>query len=201
MTAAPYKLGLTGSIGMGKSTTASIFAGAGVPVWDADAAVARLYAAGGAGVRAIAGLAPDVVTDGAVDRNRLRTAIRRDPGLLDRIERVVHPMVGADRAAFLAEWRAAPLVVLDIPLLYETGAEAALDGVLVVTAPPEVQRARVLGRPTMDAATFETILARQTPDAQKRARADFVIRTDNGVEAARADVLDLIARLSGDRNA
>lgn len=192
----PYLLGLTGSIGMGKSTTARLFAEAGAPVWDADAAVARLYAAGGAGVRAIADLAPAAVVDGEVERDRLRAAIRADPQLLDRIEARIHPLVAADREAFVAANGAAPLVVLDIPLLYETGADAWLDGVLVVTAPPEVQRARVLARPGMDTGAFAAILARQTSDAEKRARADFVIETDKGVEFARDAVLDVVDRIA-----
>lgn len=192
----PYLLGLTGSIGMGKSTTARLFAEAGAPVWDADAAVARLYAAGGAGVRAIADLAPAAVVDGEVERDRLRAAIRADPQLLDRIEARIHPLVAADREAFVAANGAAPLVVLDIPLLYETGADAWLDGVLVVTAPPEVQRARVLARPGMDTVAFAAILARQASDAEKRARADFVIETDKGVEFARDAVLDVVDRIA-----
>lgn len=192
----PYLLGLTGSIGMGKSTTARLFAEAGAPVWDADAAVARLYAAGGAGVRAIADLAPAAVVDGEVERDGLRAAIRADPQLLDRIEARIHPLVAADREAFVAANGAAPLVVLDIPLLYETGADAWLDGVLVVTAPPEVQRARVLARPGMDTGAFAAILARQTSDAEKRARADFVIETDKGIEFARDAVLDVVDRIA-----
>ena len=132
----PYRLGLTGSVGMGKSTTARLFAEAGVPVWDADAAVHRLYAAGGAGAAAVAGLAPQAVAGGAVDRDRLRDAIIADPGLLARIEARVHPLVAADREAFAAAHAGADVVVFDIPLLFETGGERGLDGVLVVTAPP-----------------------------------------------------------------
>lgn len=191
----PYRLGLTGSVGMGKSTTAGFFAEAGVPIWDADAAVHRLYAPGGAGVDAIGAIAPDAILGGGVDRERLRARILAEPGLLARIEAAVHPLVAADRADFVARHADAPLVLLDIPLLYETGAEAGLDGVLVVTAAPEAQRARVLARPGMTEAALDHILARQIPDAEKRARADFVIRTDEGLEAARAAVLDLVARL------
>jgi dephospho-CoA kinase len=191
----PFRLGLTGSVGMGKSTTAALFAEAGVPVWDADAAVHRLYAAGGAGAAAIAGLAPQAVAEGAVDRERLRDAIIADPGLLAQIEARVHPLVAADRAAFAAAEAGANVVVFDIPLLFETGAERGLDGVLVVTAPEAVQRARVLERPGMTPQAFAHILARQMPDAEKRARADFVIETHRGVEAARADVLALLARI------
>jgi dephospho-CoA kinase len=191
----PYRLGLTGSIGMGKSTTAGFFAVAGVPVWDADAAVHRIYAAGGPGAAALADLAPEAVAGGTVDRERLRAAVLADPGLLARIEARVHPLVTADRAAFLAANAGADLVLLDIPLLLETGAEDQVDGVLVVSAAPDVQRARVLARPAMTPEAFARILARQLPDADKRARADFVIETDRGLEAARADVLSLLQRI------
>ena len=197
----PYVLGLTGSIGMGKSTTAAMFADEGVPVWDADETVHRLYARSGAGVAVVAEVAPEAIVDGAVDRERLRAAILRDPGLLARVETRVHPLVAADRARFMAAERATPLVVVDIPLLFETGAEAGLDGVLVVTAPPEVQRARVLARPGMTEAAFDRIRARQTPDAEKRARADFVIETHHGLAAAREAVRALVARLSERRPA
>jgi dephospho-CoA kinase len=191
----PYRLGLTGSIGMGKSTTAGFFAEAGVPVWDADAAVHRIYAPDGPGAAALADLAPEAVADGAVDRDRLRTAVLADPGLLARIEARIHPLVTADSAAFLAANATADLVLLDIPLLYETGAETQVDGVLVVSAAPESQRARVLSRPGITPEAFARILARQLPDAEKRARADFVIETDRGLEAARADVLSLLQRI------
>lgn len=191
----PYLLGLTGSIGMGKSTTAKMFAEAGVPVWDADATVHRLYAPGGGGAAALAQVAPGATQGDAVDRARLRAATLADPGLLGRIEARIHPLVAADRAAFVARHADAPLIVVDVPLLYETGAERELDGVLVVTAAPETQAARVLARPGMTEATFRAILARQVPDAEKRARADVVIATDRGLEAARAEVHALIARL------
>lgn len=191
----PWRLGLTGSIGMGKSTTAALFREMGVPVWDADAAVHALYAPGGAAVPAIAGLAPEAVIAGAVRRDRLRAAIAADPGLLDRIEAAVHPLVAADREAFLAAHRAAPIVVLDIPLLFETAGTGLVDEIVVVSAPEEVQRARVLERPGMDAASLEAILARQLPDAEKRARAHHVIDTSRGIEAARAEVAALVARL------
>jgi dephospho-CoA kinase len=195
----PYRLGLTGSVGMGKSTTAALFAEAGVPVWDADAAVHRLYAEGGAGAAAIAGLAPEAVSGTVVDRDRLRDAIIADPGLLARIEARVHPLVAADREAFAAAHADADILLFDIPLLFETGGEAGLDAVLVVTAPEAVQRARVLARPGMTPAALARILARQTPDAEKRARADFIIETGRGVEAARADVLALLARIRAGR--
>ncbi|HET9067517.1 MAG TPA: dephospho-CoA kinase [Amaricoccus sp.] len=191
----PYRLGLTGSVGMGKSTTARLFAEGGVPVWDADAAVHRLYAAGGAGAAVIAGLAPAAVAGDAVDRDRLRDAIIADPGLLARIEAGIHPLVAADREAFAAARPDADVIVFDIPLLFETMAERDLDGILVVSAAADVQRARVLERPGMTPEALERILARQMPDAEKRARADFVIATDRGIEAARADVLALLARI------
>lgn len=197
-----FRLGLTGSIGMGKSTTARFFAEAGVPVWDADAAVHRLYAPGGAAVAAIAALHPPAVAAGAVDRAVLKTWIAQDPAALQRIEAAVHPLVAADRADFIARAEAAgaPLVVLDIPLLFETGAEMAMDAVLVVSAPPEVQRARVLARPGMTGPQLDTILRRQMPDAEKRARADYVIET-TGLEQTRAAVQDLIARIREKRDA
>jgi len=191
----PYRLGLTGSVGMGKSTTAGLFAEAGVPVWDADAAVHRLYAAGGGGAAEVAALAPEAVVAGAVDRDRLRKAVAADPGLLARLEGRVHPLVAEDRARFEAAHSDADILLFDIPLLYETGAQAWLDGVLVVTAPAAVQRRRVLERPGMTEALLERVLARQMPDAEKRSRATFVIATDRGVEAARAAVRALLARL------
>ncbi len=187
----PFRLGLTGSIGMGKSTTAAMFVEAGVPVWDADAAVHRLYAPGGAAVPAIAALHPSAVKDGAVDRAALKDWIAQDAGALSQIERVVHPLVAADREAFLAAAQDKPLVVLDIPLLFETGADAQMDATLAVSAPAEVQRARVLARPGMTEAQFDLILSRQMPDAEKRARATWVIET-NGLDATHAAVQDLI---------
>lgn len=189
-------LGLTGSIGMGKSTTAGFFRDAGVPVWDADAAVHDLYAPGGDAVAPLAALHPGAVTAGAVDRAALRDWIAADPGALRQIEGVVHPLVARARAGFLAAHAAAPLVVLDVPLLFETGGEGYCDAVLVVTAPPEVQRARVLSRPGMTEGHFQTILAKQLPDAEKRARATHVIETLTP-DQTRAAVLDLIARLTG----
>ncbi|GAB4282421.1 MAG: dephospho-CoA kinase [Roseovarius sp.] len=172
-----FRLGLTGSIGMGKSTTAALFAEQGCAVWDADAAVHRLYGRGGAAVEPIANLFPEAVANGAVSRERLREIVARDPEALRRIEAIVHPLVAADRAAFLAR-TAADIVVFDIPLLFETGSDAEMDAVVCVTAPPEIQRHRVLSRRTMTPEEFEAILAQQMPDAEKRARADFVIVTD-----------------------
>ncbi len=192
----PFLLGLTGSIGMGKSTTAAMFAAEGVPVWDADAAVHRLYARGGAGVAAIAALRPEAILGGAVDRGRLKEWIAADPAALQQIEAAIHPLVAADRAAFIdrAARAGADLVLLDIPLLFETGAEAALDATLVVTAPAEVQRARVLARPGMTEAQLAAILARQMPDAEKRARATHVIETLT-LEETRAAVRRLLVEL------
>jgi len=186
-----FRLGLTGSIGMGKSTTARMFADAGLPVWDADAAVHRLYSPGEAGARALARLFPDVMdADGSVKRDRLRDLIRADKTVLDRVNAVIHPLVAADRAAFIAAQAADPIVLLDIPLLFEIGAERDCDAVVVVSAPAEVQRARVLER-GLSVAEFETILARQLPDAEKRARADYVIPTTS-LETARAAVKDVL---------
>lgn len=190
-----FRLALTGSIGMGKSTTAGMFRDLGVPVWDADETVHRLYAPGGAAVGAVAALVPDAVRDGGVDRDRLRVALKTDPGLLQRLEAVVHPLVADDRARFCAEHAGAPLVLLDIPLLYETGGHAAVDGVLVVTTDAETQAARVMARPGMTQDLFAQILSRQTPDAEKRARADHVIETKT-LEQTRAAVADLVARLT-----
>lgn len=194
-----FRLGLTGSIGMGKSTTARMFADQGVPVWDADAAVHRLYAPGGAAVAAVAAVWPDAVQDGAVQRDRLKPILATDPAALARLETIVHPLVTADRAAFLA--KAPPgLVVLDIPLLFETGAEAQMDATLLVTAPPALQRLRVLARPGMTEAMFQAILSRQMPDPQKRARATHIIETLS-VDAARAAVRALIAYIRNPQQA
>lgn len=194
-----FVLGLTGSIGMGKSTTSAMFRELGVPVWDADAVVHQLYAPGGAAIGPVRAIIPQAIdSEGAVDRNYLRAAISENPGLLDHINAVVHPLVAENRAAFLAA-TAAPLVVLDIPLLYEGGGEAVCDAVAVVSVPPEIQRQRVLGR-GMSEADFEMILARQMPDAEKRRRADYLIET-TGLEHARSQVKDLVARLTGGENA
>ena len=197
----PFVLGLTGSIGMGKSTTAAMFAEAGLPVWDADSAVHRLYAPGGAAVPAIAALCPAAVGPDGVDRAVLKDWLARSDGGLARLEAAVHPLVAEDRRGFIrdAADRGADIVVLDVPLLFETGADAACDGTLTVTAPPEVQRARVLARPGMTPETFAILLARQMPDAEKRARADHVIET-RSLAATRAAVHSLIDRLREHRH-
>ncbi len=175
-----FRLGLTGSIGMGKSTAGRMFAQLGYPVWDADVAVHRLYAAGGAAVEPVRVAFPEVITAGAVDRQKLKSQISKDKNALTRLEEIVHPLVAADRLGFISDAaaRGAEIVVLDIPLLYETGAEADLDGVAVVSTDAETQAARVLARPGMTDETFAMILSRQLPDAEKRARADWVIPTD-----------------------
>ncbi|SEP60876.1 dephospho-CoA kinase [Loktanella sp. DSM 29012] len=190
-----YLLGLTGSIGMGKSTTAQMFRDAGVPVWDADASVHALYAAGGGAVAPIGAVFPDAIVDGAVSRPALRTIMQSDATALDRVERIVHPLVAADRAAFIAA-KTDPLLVFDIPLLFEGGAEAWLDGTLVVTVPPDIQAERVLARPGVTQAQFDMILSRQMPDAEKRSRADFVIETRT-LDDTRQAVQNLILDLTG----
>lgn len=190
-----FRLGLTGSIGMGKSTTAAMFRELGVPVWDADEAVGRLYAKGGAAAPAIARLHPAAVRDGAVDREALKRWIRDESGALAQLEAAVHPLVAEDRARFL-ETVGEGLVVLDIPLLYETGLESTVDEVVVVSAPADIQRQRVMARPGMTEAQFDTILARQLPDAEKRARADHVIETLT-LEGARAAVQALVGDIRG----
>lgn len=177
------KIGLTGSIGMGKSATAQIFRDLGVPVWDADATVHKLYAKGGAAVAPMQAAFPDAITDAGVDRAKLKAIITADPAALRRIEVIVHPLVAADRADFIAQTDG--IVVLDIPLLFETGAAALMDVVVVVSIDAETQRARVLDRGTMSEAQFETILAKQLPDAEKRAQADYVIITDTPDHAKR----------------
>ena len=181
-------IGLTGSIGMGKSTVARMFADAGVPVFDADETVHRLQGPGGALVEAIEVAFPGTTGEQGVDRAALREAVFADEAALARLEALVHPAVARARDAFLAANAEAPVVLLDVPLLFEAGGWAAVDRVVVVSAPAEVQRARVLARPGMTIARFESILARQMPDAEKRARADFVISTDGPLEETRAQV-------------
>lgn len=188
---------LTGSIGMGKSTTAAMFAAEGVPVYDADAEVHRLYAEGGAAVAPVEAAFPGVTKEGAIDRGALGARVLGEPEALRRLEQIVHPLLGATRAAFFTRAQAdgADLVLLDIPLLFETGGETRVDAVVVVSAPADVQRVRVLERPGMTPEKLDAILARQVPDAEKRRRADFVIDTGQGLEAARAQVRETIAKL------
>lgn len=181
-----FRLGLTGSIGMGKSTTAQIFRDGGHPVWDADQAVHRLYAPGGGAVGPVAAAFPMALRDGGIDRAALKAAIADDPAAIDRLSAIVHPLVAADREAFVARHADAPLVVLDIPLLYENGYEDQMDGVAVVSTDADTQRQRVLARPGMTADLLALILSRQMPDAEKRARADWIIPTDTPGAARRA---------------
>lgn len=190
-------LGLTGSIGMGKSTVAAMFADAGVPVFDADAEVHALQGPGGSLVPAIEAAFPGTTGPEGVDRPALRAAVIEDEAAFARLESLVHPAVARKREAFLAVHRDSPLVVLDIPLLFETGGSNKVDKILVVSAPAEMQRERVLSRPGMTESRFEAILARQLPDAEKRARADFVIDTSGPLEATRAQVDAVIACLAG----
>lgn len=189
-------IGLTGSIGMGKSTTARMFMEEGVPVHDADAAVHRLYA--GVAAPLIEARFPGVVVDGVVDRERLSAAVIGKPEAMRDLEKIVHPLVRADSEEFVLRHRAAgtPLIVLDIPLLFETGGRERVDKVVVVTAPAQQQRERVLARPGMSEEKFAAILARQVPDGQKRAQADHMIDTGQGMEPARAAVRKLVAELS-----
>ncbi|HEX8384196.1 MAG TPA: dephospho-CoA kinase [Sphingomonas sp.] len=188
-------VGLTGSIGMGKSTVAAMFADKGVPVFDADAAVHRLQGPAGRVVAAIKAAFPSTTGQAGVNRTALAEAVLGDDAAMKRLEAIVHPAVGEERAAFLADHRGAPIVLFDIPLLFETGGEARVDKVVVVSAAPEIQRARVLARPGMTPARLDAILARQLPDAAKRARADFVIATDVPPDETRAAVARVVACL------
>ncbi len=194
-----YRLGLTGSIGMGKSTTAQMFAALGVPVWDADAVVHALYAPQGLATALVAQLYPDVIQNGAVSRPLLRQKIAADSLVLDALQKIIHPLVSANRIAFLAATNA-PVVVLDIPLLFETGAQVHCDGIVVVSAPLAIQRERVLDRGDMSEAEFDLILARQMPDSEKRARATWVIETltPDLARIAVAVILDEIRQRSAD---
>ena len=187
-------LGLTGSIGMGKSETSKMFRRLGIPVWDADAAVHALYAEGGAAVGPIGAAFPGVVSGGAVDRQALTRAIAGDAARWKKLEAIVHPLVGAGQAEFLEKARAGGhgLVVLDIPLLFETGGERRVDYVAVVSAPADIQRRRVLERPGMTPEKLDEILSKQVPDAVKRERADFVIPTDSGLDAALRHVEEIV---------
>jgi dephospho-CoA kinase len=191
-------LGLTGSIGMGKSTTAKLFAEAGVPVYDADAAVHMLY--DGEAVPAIEAAFRGTTANGKVDRNKLSARVVHDPAAMKRLEQVVHPMLGASRQKFLqhAERSGAPVAVVDVPLLFETGGEKRVDAVVVVTTTPEIQRERILARHNMTIEKLDAILSRQLPDAEKRKRADFVVDTSHGLDSVRArirDILDQAAKM------
>ena len=190
-------LGLTGSIGMGKSTTAAMFAAEGAPVYDADAEVHALYAPGGAAVAPIEAAFPGVTEGGAVNRAKLSARVVGQPDELKKLEAIVHPLVGATRGDFFtkAEAAGADVVVLDIPLLFETGGESRVDAVVVVSAPADMQRARVLARDGMDQAKLDAILARQMADAEKRAKAHYIIDTGQGLDHARAQVREVLAKV------
>ncbi len=188
-------LGLTGSIGMGKSTTAKLFAEAGVPVYDADAAVHKIYQ--GEAAPAIEAAFPGTTVDGKVDRVRLSAQVLHNPAAIKQLEQIVHPMLGASRRQFLddAERSGAPVAVVDVPLLFETGGEKRVDAVVVVTTTPEVQRERILARANMTNEKLDAILARQLPDAEKRKRADFVVDTSHGLDPVRAAIRDILAKV------
>jgi dephospho-CoA kinase len=185
-------LGLTGSIGMGKSTTAKLFAEAGVPVYDADAAVHKIYE--GEAAPAVEAAFPGTTVGGKVDRNKLSARVVHDPAAIRRLEAIVHPMLGASRQKFFedAERSGAPVAVVDVPLLYETGGEKRVDAVVVVTTTPEIQRQRILARENMTSEKLDAILARQLPDAEKRKRADFVVDTSDGLDPVRARIRDIL---------
>ena len=188
-------LGLTGSIGMGKSTTAKLFAEAGVPVYDADAKVHQLYE--GEAVPAIEAAFPGTTAGGKVDRKRLSARVVHDPAAIRQLEQIVHPMLGASRQKFFddVERSGAPVAVVDVPLLFETGGEKRVDAVVVVTTSPENQRERILSRGTMTNEAFDAILARQLPDAEKRKRADFIVDTSHGLDPVRAQIKDILAEV------
>jgi len=189
-------LGLTGSIGMGKSTTAKLFREAGVPVYDADATVHRIYQ--GEAVPAIEAAFPGTTVDGKVDRARLSAKVVHDPAAIRQLEQIVHPMLRAYHQEFLdeAERSGVPVAVVDVPLLYETGGETRVDAVVVVTTSPENQRERILARGTMTDETLDAILARQVPDAEKRDRADFVVDTSHGLDPVRARIGDILREVA-----
>ena len=192
-------IGLTGSIGMGKSTAAQMFAELGAAVWSADAAVHRLYSKDGAALNAIEKMFPGVVGDDGVDRAALAKIVLSDPKKLRALESVVHPLVGSDRAEFIqaAAHAGAPMVVLDIPLLFENASDEHFDYIVVVSAPPAVQRERVLARPGMTPEKLDAILAQQMPDAQKREKADFVVSTDRSLDETRAEIERIFNSLAG----
>jgi dephospho-CoA kinase len=188
-------LGLTGSIGMGKSTTAKLFTEAGVPVYDADAAVHKIYE--GEAAPAIEAAFPGTTAGGKVDRAKLSAKVVHDPAAIKQLEQIVHPMLGASRQKFLdnAERSGAPVVVMDIPLLFETGGEKRVDAVVVVSTDPSTQRERILARGTMTSEALDAILARQLPDAEKRKRADFVVDTSHGLDPVRMAIRDILAEV------
>ena len=192
------RVGLTGSIGMGKSTTAQMFRDEGIAVLDSDQIVHDLYR--GAAVAPIAAAFPDVVIDGAVDRSALGLRVLGDPAAMEKLEAIVHPLVWTARDAFIQERQAQGdrIVVYDVPLLFETGADKSVDAIVVVTAPPELQKQRVLMRPGMTQEKFEAIAGKQTPDTEKRARADFIVETGEGLDAARAQVRHILKTLRED---
>jgi len=194
--ARPFVLCLTGSIGMGKSATAAMFAEAGVPVHDSDAVVHALYE--GKAVPTIEQAFPGTTAGGKVDRAKLGAMVINDKAALARLEAIVHPLVGAERDKFLAKAQAsgAPVVVLDIPLLFEIGGVAKCDAVVVVSAPPDVQRARAFERPGMTEEKFAALLAKQVPDADKRRRADFVVDSSQGFDHARTQVRDILSAVA-----
>jgi dephospho-CoA kinase len=197
----PLLVGLTGSIGMGKTETARMFERLGIPVHDADAAVHRLYEPGGAAFPAVAKAFPECIRGGRVDRARLSELVRANPSAIERLEAIVHPLVAANQEAFVEQAAAlgSDLVVLDVPLLFETGGEARMDAVVVVSAPADTQRARVLARPGMTGELLEHILARQIPDVEKRARAHFVVETGKGLRHAFEQVKSVVAALRTQR--
>jgi dephospho-CoA kinase len=186
-------LGLTGSIGMGKSTTAKLFAEAGVPVYDADATVHKVYE--GEAAPAIEAAFPGTTSNGKVDRARLSARVVQDPAAIRQLEQIVHPMLRSYHQKFLddAERSGAPVAVVDVPLLFETGGEKRVDAVVVVTTSPEKQRERILARGTMTSEALDAILARQMPDVEKRERADFVVDTSHGLDPVRARIRDILA--------
>lgn len=199
----PFLIGLTGSIGMGKSETAKLFAKLGIPVYDSDAAVHRLYEPGGAAVEKIAEAFPGSVIDGRVDRAVLSKLLTGSEAAFKKLEAIVHPLVGAEQRKFMerAVRNGADIVVQDIPLLFETGGHSRMDAVVVVSAPSELQRRRVLERPGMTAEKLDQILSRQMPDQEKRAKAHFVVETDKGLEHAFETVKSIVAALKAKRNA
>ena len=193
----PIIIGLTGSIGMGKSTVAAMFESAGVPIFDADAEVRAMQGPDGELIPAIEAAFPGSTGAGGVDREALGQLVFADKQKLAELEAIVHPAVGAKRAAFMADNEGAPLILFDIPLLFEGGGHAGVDHIVVVSAPAEMQRERVLARPGMTAEKFEHILGLQTPDAEKRSRADYVIDTGTTLEETQAQVVKIIAELRG----